>query len=30
MRRPVTDRRDWTNQIHVGQRWIAHGTLSFD
>lgn len=20
---PVTDRRDWTNQIHVGKRWIA-------
>jgi len=30
LRRPVTDRRDWTNQIHVGQRWIARGTLSLD
>lgn len=27
MRRPVTDRRDWTNQIHVGQRWIAAGEV---
>ena len=29
-RKPVTDRRDWQNQIHVGERWIAHGTLSLD
>lgn len=21
--RPVTDRRDWANQIHVGERWIV-------
>jgi CRISPR system Cascade subunit CasD len=27
MREPVTDRRDWTNQIHVGQRWIVNGTV---
>jgi CRISPR system Cascade subunit CasD len=27
LRRPVTDRRDWTNQIHVGERWIVHGTI---
>ncbi len=26
--RPVTDRRDWTNQIHVGQRWVAEGTVA--
>ena len=25
--RPVTDRRDWKNQIHVGERWIAHGEI---
>lgn len=24
---PVTDRRDWKNQIHVGQRWIARGEI---
>ncbi|MES3628987.1 MAG: type I-E CRISPR-associated protein Cas5/CasD [Longimonas sp.] len=29
-RRPVTDQRDWTNQIHVGQRWIAAGDLSVE
>ncbi len=28
LRRPVTDRRDWANQIHVGSRWIAMGELS--
>lgn len=27
MQRPVTDRRDWANQIHVGSRWIAHGQI---
>lgn len=27
-REPVTDRRDWTNQIHVGTRWLARGTMS--
>jgi len=27
LRRPVTDRRDWTNQIQVGERWIVHGTV---
>lgn len=30
MRRPVTDRRDWTNQIHVGERWIAEGTITLN
>jgi CRISPR system Cascade subunit CasD len=24
---PVTDRRDWVNQIHVGERWIARGEI---
>ena len=28
MRRPVTDRRDWQNQIHVGERWIAEGEIT--
>ena len=28
MAQPVTDRRDWKNQIHVGERWIAHGTIT--
>ena len=27
---PVTDRRDWVNQIHAGQRWITRGTLTPD
>jgi CRISPR system Cascade subunit CasD len=27
MRHPVTDRRDWKNQIHTGERWIAEGDL---
>lgn len=27
MEQPVTDRRDWKNQIHVGERWIAHGEI---
>ena len=26
-RKPVTDKRDWANQIHTGERWIAHDTL---
>lgn len=26
--RPVTDRRDWKNQIHVGERWIAEGNIT--
>lgn len=26
-KKPVTDSRDWQNQIHVGQRWIATGTI---
>jgi CRISPR system Cascade subunit CasD len=30
IRKPVTDQRDWENQIHTGERWIAHGTLSID
>jgi len=25
--KPVTDRRDWANQIHVGERWIAKGEI---
>lgn len=25
--KPVTDRRDWKNQIHVGERWIASEVL---
>lgn len=28
MREPVTDQRDWKNQIHAGQRWIAYGPLT--
>ena len=28
MRQPVTDRRDWVNQIHVGQRWVAQGQIT--
>lgn len=27
MEQPVTDRRDWPNQIHVGERWIARGEI---
>ena len=27
MEYPVTDRRDWKNQIHVGERWIAQGEI---
>lgn len=27
MRRPVTDRRDWANQIHTGERWVAQGDI---
>lgn len=26
--KPVTDRRDWRNQIHVGERWIAEGSIT--
>lgn len=25
--RPTTDQRDWVNQIHVGNRWVAEGTV---
>lgn len=28
MEQPVTDRRDWSNQIHTGERWIAHGEIN--
>ena len=28
MRQPVTDRRDWKNQIHVGERWVAEGQIA--
>lgn len=24
---PITDRRDWKNQIHTGERWIAQGEI---
>lgn len=27
MQQPVTDWRDWSNQIHVGERWITEGEL---
>jgi CRISPR system Cascade subunit CasD len=30
LRKPVTDRRDWKNQIHVGERWIVNGTVRPD
>lgn len=30
MVKPVTDRRDWSNQIHTGERWLAHGRLAVD
>ena len=26
--RPITDARDWTNQIHVGERWVGSGWIS--
>lgn len=25
--KPITDKRDWANQIHVGERWIARGEI---
>jgi CRISPR system Cascade subunit CasD len=25
---PITDDRDWTNQIHVGRRWMHEGTIN--
>lgn len=25
---PITDDRDWRNQIHVGRRWIHEGTIN--
>jgi len=27
---PVTDKRDWRNQIHVGERWIAEGEITVE
>jgi CRISPR system Cascade subunit CasD len=27
MVRSVTDARDWVNQVHLGERWIAHGEI---
>jgi CRISPR-associated protein, Cas5e family len=27
LREPITDRRDWQNQIHVSERWIVNGTV---
>ena len=29
MRMPVSDTKDWANQIHTGGRWIATGEISF-
>jgi len=26
--RPVTDARDWANQIHVGERWVSMGKVN--
>ena len=26
--RPVTDARDWANQIHVGERWVVMGKVN--
>ena len=28
--RPVSEARDWRNQVHVGQRFIAHGRVALD
>ncbi|MFO8008763.1 MAG: type I-E CRISPR-associated protein Cas5/CasD [Candidatus Brocadiia bacterium] len=28
--RPVTDARDWANQIHVGERWLAQGKIQLE
>ena len=28
--KPVTDQRDWANQIHVGERWIARGEIEIE
>jgi CRISPR system Cascade subunit CasD len=28
--KPVTDKRDWSNQIHVGERWIARGEIKIE
>lgn len=30
IKKPVTDRRDWSNQIHTGERWIARGEIKID
>jgi CRISPR system Cascade subunit CasD len=27
---PITDERDWRNQIHVGRRWIHEGIINVD
>lgn len=27
LKHPISDGRDWANQIHAGQRWIAEGEL---
>ncbi|MFW6189813.1 MAG: type I-E CRISPR-associated protein Cas5/CasD [Planctomycetota bacterium] len=29
-KRPVTDARDWANQVHVGQRWVASGQIEIE
>ncbi|HKK43891.1 MAG TPA: type I-E CRISPR-associated protein Cas5/CasD [Balneolaceae bacterium] len=30
IKKPVTDQRDWANQIHVGERWIARGEIEIE
>lgn len=30
MVKPVTDRRDWANQIHTGERWLAQETITLE
>lgn len=30
IQQPITDHRDWLNQIHVGERWIAKGEIKID
>lgn len=27
---PVVDRKDWSNQIHVGERWVAQGQVKVE
>jgi len=28
--KPITDKRDWANQIHTGERWIAKGEIEIN